>query len=189
MGNTRAMDESLKGKLLIASPAIEDPNFRRTVVLMAEHSDEGAMGLVLNRAMPATVAEAVPDLVWLAELDAPVHEGGPVSAQSVVVLAEFDEPAFSALLVEDDLGFVPAEVEDPGALGEALRRARVFAGHAGWGPGQLEAEMEEESWIVVPAEREDVFCEDPDELWSAVLRRQGASLALLSTMPADPSLN
>ena len=112
-----------------------------------------------------------------------------MSAQSVVVLAEFDEPEYSAMLVEDDLGFVPAEVEDPGALGEALRRARIFAGHAGWGPGQLEAEMEEESWIVVPAEREDVFCEDPEELWSAVLRRQGASLALLSTMPADPSLN
>jgi hypothetical protein len=114
---------------------------------------------------------------------------GLTAAQSVVVLAEFDEPGYSALLVEDDLGFVPAEVEDPGALGEALRRARIFAGHAGWGPGQLEAEMEEEAWIVVPAEREDVFCEDPEELWSAVLRRQGAALALLSTMPADPSLN
>lgn len=181
--------ESLKGKLLIASPAIEDPNFRRTVVLMAEHNDEGAMGLVLNRAMPATVSEAVPDLAWLAELDAPVHEGGPVSAQSVVVLAEFDEPDYSALLVDDDLGFVPAEVDDPGTLGQVLRRSRVFAGHAGWGPGQLEAEMDEESWIVVALDREDVFCEDPEELWSIVLRRQGKKLALLATMPADPSLN
>jgi putative transcriptional regulator len=167
-GHYAGMDESLKGKLLVASPAIEDPHFRRTVVLMAEHGEDGAMGLVLNRAISATVSEAVPDLAWVVGLDAPVHEGGPVAAQSVVVLAEFD---------------------DPGSLGETVRRARVFAGHAGWGPGQLEAEMEEESWIVVGLEREDVFSDDPDELWSAVLRRQGAGLALLATMPADPSLN
>ena len=82
-----------------------------------------------------------------------------------------------------------AEVEDTDSLADALRRRRVFAGHAGWGPGQLEAEMEEESWIVEPARREDVFTETPEELWSSVLRRKGREYALLSTMPMDPSLN
>jgi putative transcriptional regulator len=170
------MSGSLKGQLLIASPSILDPNFRRTVVFMTEHGDEGAMGLILNRAAETTVSEAVPDLAWLAEGDDIVHVGGPVAPQSVVVLAEFEEPGQSALLVDDDLGFVPAEVDDTDAL-------------AGWGPGQLEAEMDEESWIVEPAAREDVFTDDPEELWARVLRRKGREYALLSTMPMDPSLN
>ena len=182
--------ESLRGKLLIASPKILDPNFRRTVVFMAEHSDEGAMGLVLNRRAEATVDEAVPDLGWLSrDGDDGVYVGGPVAPASVIVLAEFADPARAALLVDGDLGFVPAEVEDTEALAEALGRRRVFAGHAGWGPGQLEAEMEEESWIVEPARRGDVFTSDPDALWSEVLRRKGREYALLSTMPMDPSLN
>ena len=70
-----------------------------------------------------------------------------------------------------------------------MRRARVFAGHAGWGPGQLEAELEEESWIVEPPRREEIFSEDPEQLWAAVLRRKGREYALLSTMPPDPSVN
>jgi putative transcriptional regulator len=188
-GHNGGMAESLKGQLLIASPSIHDPNFRRAVVYMTEHGDDGAMGLVLNRAAETTVGEAVPDLAWLAEGDAVVHVGGPVAPQSVVVLAEFEEPALSALLVDDDLGFVPAEVDDVSALSGTLRRRRVFAGHAGWGPGQLEAEMEEESWILEPATREDVFTAEPDDLWSLVLRRKGQQYALLSTMPIDPSLN
>jgi putative transcriptional regulator len=183
------MAESLKGRLLIASPSIHDPNFRRTVVYMTEHGEDGAMGLVLNRAAETTVGDAVPDLAWLADGEAVVHVGGPVAPQSVVVLAEFEEPELSALLVDDDLGFVPAEVDDVSELAAALRRRRVFAGHAGWGPGQLEAEMEEESWIVAPATRDDVFTPQPEELWSIVLKRKGQQYALLSTMPLDPSLN
>jgi putative transcriptional regulator len=183
------MSETLRGQLLVAAPILHDPNFHRTVVLVAEHGEEGAMGLVLNRPAGVTVGEAVPDLAWLADEDAVVHVGGPVSPQSVVVLAEFEEPEQSALIVDADLGFVSAEVDDTAALAEALGRRRVFAGHAGWGPGQLEAEMEEESWIVEPARREDVFTADPEELWSQVLRRKGHEYALLSTMPMDPSLN
>jgi putative transcriptional regulator len=183
------MGASLKGRLLIASPSIHDPNFRRTVIYMTEHGEDGAMGLVLNRAAQTTVSEAVPELAWVTDASAIVHVGGPVAAQSVVVLAEFVDPDRSALLVEDDLGFVPAEVDDPADLAEGLRRARVFAGHAGWGPGQLEGEMQEESWIVGNALREDVFTDDPEDLWSAVLRRKGDKYALMATMPMDPSQN
>ena len=182
--------ESLRGRLLVASPKIMDPNFRRTVVFMAEHSEEGAMGLVLNRPAETTVSEAVPDLDWLAgEGDDGVWVGGPVAPASVIVLAEFDDPSQAALLLEDDLGFVPADVSERENFGEAVRRTRIFAGHAGWGPGQLEAELEEDSWIVEPAQRADVFTADPDALWAAVLRRKGREYMLLATMPDDPSLN
>ena len=180
--------DTLRGKLLLASPALTDPNFRRAVVLITEHTEEGAMGLVLNRAATASVDDAVPDLTWLADAGEPVYVGGPVAPTGVVVLAEFDEPAVAAVLVDGDLGFVPAEAEADG-LGDAVRRARVFAGHAGWGPGQLEGELEEEAWIVEPPRREEVFTADPEGLWAAVLRRKGRDYALLATMPEDPSLN
>ncbi|CAN5734087.1 MAG: YqgE/AlgH family protein [Actinobacteria bacterium] len=179
--------QSLKGHLLIAGPALVDPNFRRTVVLVGEHSDEGALGLILNRPLEATVAEAVPELSTLAAGVDQVHFGGPVQPSAIVVLADFAEPDRAGSLVLDSVGFLPAEV-DPEELGE-LRGARVFAGYAGWGPGQLDGELEEGSWIVEPALAEDVFTVEPDELWSAVLLRKGGPFGVLALMPPDPSLN
>ncbi len=167
--------DSLRGKLLLSAPNLFDPNFRRTVVLIAEHSDDGALGVVLNRPAETTVREAVPDLEWIARSpDDLVYAGGPVGPNSVIVLAEFDDPDLAAAIVMDDLGFVPASGVDVDLVAAATRRTRVFAGHAGWGPGQLEHEMSERSWIVEPAVVEDVFTDAPDELWSAVLRRKGA---------------
>jgi putative transcriptional regulator len=112
-----------------------------------------------------------------------------VAPNGVIVLAEWEDPAQAILLVEPDLGFVPGDAEDTDALAAAVRRARVYAGHAGWGPGQLEDELEEEAWIVEAPLREELFTDDPEGLWSAVLRRKGREFALLSTMPPDPSLN
>jgi putative transcriptional regulator len=179
--------QSLKGQLLIAGPALVDPNFRRTVVLVGEHSEEGALGVVLNRTAEATVLDAVPELASLvAGLDH-VHVGGPVQPSAIVVLADFVEPDRAGSIVLDSVGFLPAEV-DPDELGE-LRRARVFVGYAGWGPGQLESELEEDSWIVEPALADDVFTPEPEELWSEVLRRKGGPFGVLALMPLDPSLN
>jgi putative transcriptional regulator len=169
--------ESLKGQLLVAGPRLVDPNFRRSVVLVGEHGEEGALGVILNRASEATVHEALPELTPL----------GPVQPTAVVVLAEFAEPERASALVLDNIGFLPAEV-DPDKLGE-LRRARVFVGYAGWGPGQLDGELEEGSWIVEPAGPEDVFTLDPEELWSEVLRRKGGPFGVLALMPPDPSSN
>lgn len=182
--------DSLRGKLLIASPRILDPNFSRTVVLMADHGAEGALGLVLNRPTEARVGEVVDQLAWLAgEDDEPIWLGGPVASDGVIVVAEFDDPARAAMVIDGDLGLVPAEVGDHDEFAVGLRRTRVFAGHAGWEAGQLEAEMEEDSWIVETALPEDVFTADAEGLWGAVLRRKGREYALLATMPADPSLN
>jgi putative transcriptional regulator len=179
--------ESLRGHLLIAGPGLLDPNFWRTVVLVGEHSDEGALGVVLNRSSETSVEEAVPELAVLAEGMGAVHVGGPVQPSAVVVLADFAEPDDAGALVLDSVGFLPSEVE-PESLGE-LRRARVYVGYAGWGPGQLDDELEEGSWIVEPAVADDVFTDDPEGLWSAVLRRKGGPFSILASMPPDPSQN
>jgi putative transcriptional regulator len=181
--------DSLRGRLLVASPALLDPNFHRTVVVIAEHTEEGAMGLVLNRPAEATVGEVVPDLTPLVDEDEVVYVGGPVASESVIVLAEFEEPDLAGVLLHGNVGFVGSDVEELEEIAGGIVRARVYAGHAGWGPGQLEGELEEDSWIVEPPRPEELFSPQPDRLWSAVLRRKGREYALLSTMPPDPSLN
>jgi len=180
--------ESLKGQLLLASPGLFDPNFRRTVVLVTEHSDEGAAGLVLNRPSEATVGEAIPDLAALAGEEAPVFVGGPVQQEAVLVLAEFDDADEAATLVAGDVGFVPADA-DFDLLNASTRRARVFAGYAGWGAGQLESELEEDSWLVEPIDGADLFPDVGADLYAAVLRRKGGSWRVLALLPDDPRMN
>jgi putative transcriptional regulator len=179
--------QSIKGHLLVAGPSLVDPNFRRTVVLVGEHSEEGALGVVLNRSSESTVGEAVPELTAIVDGDEAVHVGGPVQPSAIVVLADFVDVERAGAIVLENVGFLPAEV-DPDELGE-LRRARVFAGYAGWGPGQLDEELAEGSWIVEPAHPEDVFTTDPETLWSEVLRRKGGPYSVLALMPPDPNLN
>ena len=176
----RAMD-SLRGQLLIAAPSLYD-YFRRTVVLVLEHGDEGAMGVVLNRSSETAVADAVPALAELAEEGELVRVGGPVAPEAVVALGEFDDPAEAGTEVLGSLG-----VLDPDAENAGLRRVRIYAGYAGWGPGQLDSELDAGAWIVEPAEPEDPFAED--DIWPRVLQRKGGSYALMAGMPADPSLN
>jgi putative transcriptional regulator len=179
------MAESLRGSLLIAAPQLLDPNFRRTVVLVADHGEEGAMGVILNRPSGMTVADAAPDLEPLIGPDAPIFAGGPVQPTSGVVLAEVteaDEPVFGDVVLVPGLGELADVVDGAGAI-------RVFAGYAGWGPGQLDVELGREDWIVEPAQPIDVFSEDPETLWGTVLERKGGQYALLARMPDDPSLN
>jgi len=173
--------ESLVGQLLIASPTLTD-YFQRAVVLVLGHGEEGAMGVVLNRPSELDVADAVPALAEEVGDDDLVYRGGPVSPQSVVALAEFDDPTRAASMV---LG--PVGVLDPERIDGSVGRLRVFAGYAGWGPGQLESELEEEAWFVAPAEPEDLFV--AEDLWPIALQRKGGAYALLARMPSDPSLN
>lgn len=180
--------DSLEGHLLVASPALEDPNFARTVVAIANHDADGALGIILNRPSDTEVAEAVPELADVIDADEVVFVGGPVQADAIVVLAEFVDPSAAAYLVVDDIGLV-SDRTGLEHLDEATERRRVFAGYAGWGPGQLEAELEREDWIVAPALAEDVFSEEPATLWARVLERKGGRFRLLARMPEDPSLN
>jgi putative transcriptional regulator len=177
---------SLQGKLLVSSPSLVDPNFRKTVVLIAHHDDEGALGLVLSRPSDVTAVEAVPVLDGLPGAEDPVFVGGPVQPDAFMVLAEFEDLAQSAAPIMDGIGFMPADAE-PAEL--AIKRLRLFAGYSGWGSGQLEDELAEDSWIVVDAAAEDAFADDPDELWRTVIHRKGAAFSLMESMPYDPGLN
>lgn len=178
---------SLKGHLLISSGGLYDPNFRHTVVLIGEHNADGALGVVLNRALNVTVDQAIPELVDLVPPGEALYQGGPVQPESPVLLAEFEDAATAELHVFDSVGFLVGDVMMP--IEEGIRRARVYAGYSGWGPGQLEAEMAADSWITEPAYVEDVFTASPDLLWSLVLRRKGSQYDRLSKMPFDPSMN
>jgi putative transcriptional regulator len=177
---------SVRGKLLVSSPSLHDPNFRRTVVLVTHHDEDGAMGLVLSRPSEIAIADAAPMLAGLPGAEGVIHVGGPVQPEAVVVLAELVEPDDRVEPVVGLVGYLPGDAE-PDEL--PVARMRVFAGYSGWGPGQLEAEMAESSWIVVRAEAEDVFASDPDELWRTVLQRKGGKYSLIASMPFDPSLN
>jgi len=179
--------ESLRGKLLISSGGLYDPNFRHTVVLIGEHNEEGALGVVLNRALNVTVGDSLPPLTDLVAADEPLYQGGPVQPTSPVLLAEFERPELADILVFGAVGFLVGEIASE--IESNIRRARVYAGYSGWGPGQLEAEMELDSWIVEPALEEDVFTDAPDLLWSRVLQRKGPEFRMLSKMPFDPSMN
>ena len=177
--------DSLRGKLLIAGPTLLDPNFRRTVVLMTHHDEDGAMGLVLSRPSPLSVSDTVPDLADLPGADC-IYVGGPVQTDVIVALVELEVPDYEVPPIVGNVGYLPGEGETDDL---EIARVRVFAGYSGWGPGQLEEEMAEPSWIVVRAEPDDVFAADPDELWRTVLHRKGGKYALIATMPFDPSLN
>lgn len=179
--------ESLKGRLLVSAGGLFDPNFRHTVVLVGDHDEEGAAGVVLNRPSPKAVAEALPPLAPLVAPGTPLYRGGPVRPTHPVLLAEFAHPELADLLVFERIGFLVGEVPDD--LEAVIQRVRVYAGYSGWGPGQLEREMTEDSWIVAPARADDVFTDEPESLWRRVLQRLGPDYARLSEMPFDPRTN
>jgi putative transcriptional regulator len=189
--------ESLKGRLLVATPELGDPNFFRTVVLMLEHTPDGAVGVVLNRPTDTGLGEAATDWDGWDELAAPpavVFLGGPVSQTAVICVASRPdaEPATTPE-DEDAEGFQPVVgplgVADLRRPPDAVEAVRIFAGYSGWGGGQLEGELAAGAWFVLDADPDDALGEHPDELWSRVLRRQGGRLALFAACPPDPTLN
>jgi putative transcriptional regulator len=179
--------ESTRGQLLIAGPGLLDPNFWRTVVLIVEHSEDGALGLVLNRPSDTTVGEAVSGLERLLEPDDTLHIGGPVQPSALIVLGQFEVPSDAALIAFEDVGVLARGVDE--GDGPHLQRGRAFVGHAGWGPGQLDSELERDDWIVEPATCQDAFTAEPASLWESVLTRKGGTYALVARMPPDPSVN
>ncbi len=179
--------ESLRGRLLISSGGLFDPNFRHTVVLVAEHNTDGTLGVVLNRALDVTVEETLPTLSDLVPTGEPLFQGGPVQPASPVLLAELAHPELVDVPVFGSVGFLVGEVSAD--IKPSILRARVFAGYSGWAPGQLETEMAAESWIIEHAHVDDVFTDAPDLLWSRVLERKGPEYRQLSRMPYDPLMN
>lgn len=177
----------LKGQLLIANGGLHDPNFRQTVVLVAEHDENGALGIVLNRPADISVERVVPPLASIVDETTPLFFGGPVQPDSAVVVAEADDPEFLSLPVFGAIGILTGDVSEDTIA--RIRRARVFAGYAAWGARQLDGELARNDWILEPALVGDVFSADPSHLWGTVLRRKGGKHAMLATMPFDPTTN
>jgi putative transcriptional regulator len=181
------------GMLLVAGPSLLDPNFKRTVVYIIEHRGEGTLGVVLNRPSNVPVHDVLP--AWAAHSSAPqsMFIGGPVEGKTALCLAALrpghnPDVIGGVLGVRGPVALVDLDA-DPGELGPRLRGLRVFAGYAGWSPGQLAGEIGRGDWIVAPALPDDVLCADAGVLWGRVLRRQGMPLALLATFPPDVSAN
>lgn len=179
----------LTGKLLVATPALHDPNFSRTVVLVCHHDDDGAFGVVLNRASDIAVAEHLPR--WSGDLADPptVFVGGPVQPETGIGLGSIPggstAPGWTP--VADALGLVDLATSPEDFA--PLAALRVFSGYSGWGVGQVEGEIERGDWFVVAAGPDDVFTAHPDGLWRDVLRRQRGHVAIFADFPPDPRLN
>ena len=187
---------SLTGRLLVATPKLADPNFDRAVVLLLDHDAEGTLGVVLNRPTPVGVGDVLEAWAALAGVPQVVFQGGPVSLDSALALAvipgeprQDDGPDLLGWRrVHGAIGLVDLEAP-PELLASALGSLRIFAGYAGWGPGQLEDELSEGAWYVVESEPGDVSSPSPERLWREVLRRQRNELAMVATYPDDPTLN
>ncbi|NNE11769.1 MAG: YqgE/AlgH family protein [Ilumatobacter sp.] len=181
-----------KGRLLVATPPLDDPNFDRTVVYVLEHRDDGALGVVINRPTEEELGEPLERWADLQTAPGAIFLGGPVEPDALIALAYAHQPIVDDT---DELSPVAGRVAsadlttDPAFVAGVVSSVRVFRGYAGWGPGQLEGEIESGAWVVLDAEPDDVFDSEPDELWRRVLRRQGGRLAWLATAPDDLSAN
>ncbi len=187
------MTDFWQGRLLVATPALTDDPFWRTVVMLVQHSDEdGAVGVVLNRPTGTGLEEVLPGWALLSPDPTVVFEGGPVEQTSALCLGRVSADAaaltgegFAVVAGAPWLATVDLDVD----ASSAVQEVRVFAGYAGWSPGQLEGEVADGAWWVVDALPGDPFVSAPERLWAQVLRRQGPPLALVATHPTDPRLN
>lgn len=202
-GDRHRTGRSCRGRLLVATPPLDDPHFDRSVVFMLEHGDAGAIGVVINQSTPEDCPEEI--AAWAPHLRAPaaVFTGGPVERAALIGLAlavgpadegwnEVTTPAGNDLWpgapAEARLGSVDL-TEDPHSLAERIVVARLFRGYSGWSAGQLDRELAEGSWMVFDATIDDVFSADPDTLWRRVVARQGGRTSWIAGAPDDLSAN
>jgi putative transcriptional regulator len=191
VGHDGHMQQVASGMLLVATPALQDPNFVDTVVLLLDVNEEGALGVVLNRPsqiLVADVLEAWRDVVAEPEV---LFRGGPVGTDGALAVARLRDPQDAPVgwrPVAGLLGMVDLDAP-PELVNGSLSAMRVFAGYAGWGAGQLDGEVEEGSWYVVSSEAGDAFRGDPSRLRRDVMRRQPGMLAWHVNRPVDPDLN
>lgn len=180
-----------KGRLLVATPPLDDPNFDRAVIYVLEHHDDGAVGVVINRPSDEALDEPLDRWIDLQTVPSSVFDGGPVEDSALIALAHTKKGTGENENLTQIVGdIVSADLTaDPAIVAAAVDCVRVFRGYAGWGPGQLEGEIDAGAWLVLDAETGDVFSSEPDELWRNVLRRQPGRLAWLANAPDDLSLN
>ena len=181
-----------KGRLLVATPPLEDANFDRTVIYVLEHHDDGAIGVVINRPSVEALDEPLDRWIELQSVPSSVFLGGPVEENALIALAKTPEPLDES---GDYLSPVHGTIAsadltaDPALVAAEVTGVRVFRGYAGWGPGQLEAEIAQKAWLVIPATQEIVFHPDPSEGWNAALSRKGVIYHIIAQTGFKPSMN
>jgi putative transcriptional regulator len=178
-----------KGKLLISEPFLNDPNFKRTIILLTEHSEDGSLGFILNKPIELTLNEALEDFP---EFDAQIFYGGPVQVNTLQFIHR------SSIQIEGSIEIGPGlywggsfdslkELAESGVLDPD--DFRFFIGYSGWSEGQLGDEMQINSWIVADTKIEDIFSEEPGQLWRDTLKGMGKKFAILASFPENPSVN
>jgi putative AlgH/UPF0301 family transcriptional regulator len=188
-----SLDDVRPGSLLAAMPALTDPTFAGTVVYVLDHSDSGTLGVVLGRPSQVEIRDVLPGWCDLAVDPGVFHVGGPCETDTALCLALSPaagvDPGGPLRRVAGDVYLVDLD-SDPVDLEEEITGLRVFAGYAGWSPGQLAIEIAEGAWACVPGRPDDVLgAHAGPDLWRGVMGRQSGRLAVLSTAPADPSAN
>jgi putative transcriptional regulator len=187
------MDTSLgKGILLIATPALQDPNFRQSVVLLCEHGAEGALGVVINRPTEINITEVLPQIPILEGQRHRVYAGGPVQRNNLLILFRLseEEPQDTHHVVDGvylggNLQTLERILEQP-TNNDSFR---AFMGYSGWAPGQLENELQSGSWLTIPPDPTLVFEKDPSSLWAEVLQGMNENYKIYADMPFDPNMN
>jgi putative transcriptional regulator len=188
------MNGSLTGQLILATPRLTSPQFRRAVVLLLDHDDDGALGVILNRPTNTSVHEVLPDWIDLVSHPDVIFSGGPVSTDSALGVASVrnlsavHESPLGWRRLYERTGLVDLDTP-PALLEDALSGLRIYAGYAGWHTGQLEAEIQEGAWYVVSSDPLDIFGADPEDMWRRILRRQPGNLGFVATFPDDPAMN
>jgi putative transcriptional regulator len=182
--------ESLQGHLLIASPSLRDPNFFRSVVLLVQHNDQGALGVVLNRPLEMSIQEAWPQVSELpCNAEGSLHQGGPCPGPLMVL---HTDPTVSQMEVRDGLHFNTDKESIEQLVSQTAGPLKFFVNYSGWGPGQLEGEIEAGGWVTTPADNDQVFADD-EELWMVALRLADRRTRLAGVdpklIPDDPSVN
>lgn len=181
---------TVRGELLVATALIEQGPFRRSVVYVLDHDEDGALGVIVNRPLESDVEDVLPG--WARCVNAPgcLFEGGPVAEDSALALGVVLDAAARPIGWRQMAGRVGlVDLDGPLPRGDDFLGLRVFAGYAGWSPGQLEAEIEEGSWLTVAATEEDLLSPSPERLWHDVLRRQAAEVRFWANLPDDPGQN
>jgi putative transcriptional regulator len=180
-----------KGVLLVAAPALNDPNFRQAVVLLCEHGPEGALGVIVNRPTAMSISEALPQVPILEGQTHVLYSGGPVQTNQVMMLyrisdtPENSHQVFDGVCLGGDLEIMERILmEQPGK-----ESFRAYLGYSGWGPGQLESEMQNGSWIILPADPSLVFDKDATRIWPEIFVTLDETSRHYADMPFDPSSN
>ncbi|MBX7044916.1 MAG: YqgE/AlgH family protein [Ignavibacteria bacterium] len=178
-----------KGKLLLAEPFMQDPNFKRSVVLLCEHNETGTFGFVINKITELTLNDVVVDFP---DFDAPVYFGGPVQPNTLQFIYRGNDIIANSIEITEGIywGGSFEELKDLIREGAVSSENFLFlVGYCGWDEGQLENEMQQNSWVVADANEENVFAENPHSLWNDVMKKLGKKYAVMASFPEDPIVN